>query len=344
MRIKKTLMVLRLKFIVCALSFLATACLFPGRGVAAEQAAPAKLAVLVVFDQLRGDYLSRWDRLFGPDGFHRIEKEGVWFTNCHYPYAYTVTGAGHASLTTGTWPSEHGIIGNEWFDRATGDEAGCVAVGRYTRVPPKPGAEASRTSVTSLAKTSVSPERLLVPNVADALKDATGGNGKVVSLSFKDRSAVLPGGKRPDACYWFDTSAGIFVTSTYYREKPHAWVDAFNKSRIADKWFSMNWDRLRTDVDYESLSGPDDVIGEGRGQAQGRTFPHPMHGGDSKPGSRYNQALYNSPFGNELLCSLAAWAVDAENLGNGDAPDLLCLSFSCNDTIGHIWGDRKSVV
>src|SRR5271168_2929938 len=81
---------------------------------------PVKLAVLVVFDQLRGDYLTRWNDLFGDGGFHRLEKDGAWFQNCRYPYAGTVTGAGHASLATGCLPSKHGIFSNDWYDRDEG--------------------------------------------------------------------------------------------------------------------------------------------------------------------------------------------------------------------------------
>src|SRR6516165_5125931 len=92
----------------------------------AEKGGPVRLAVLVVFDQMRGDYLTRWDELFGDDGFHRLEKEGAWYQNCHYPYAHTVTGAGHASLLTGCTPMTHGIIANDWFDRAAGEQVYCA--------------------------------------------------------------------------------------------------------------------------------------------------------------------------------------------------------------------------
>src|SRR5262249_3148283 len=128
-----------------------------------------------------------------------------------------------------------------------------------------------------------SPDRLLSPTIADALKEATGGKGRVVSLSFKDRSAVLPAGRRPDACYWFDAS-GQAITSTYYRDGLHPWVAEFNQARPADKWFGRTWDRLRPDLDYVLHSGPDDVAAEGKGKGQGRTFPHPLTGGKKKIG------------------------------------------------------------
>jgi predicted AlkP superfamily pyrophosphatase or phosphodiesterase len=308
----------------------------------AETAGP-RLAVLVYFDQLRGDYPSRWNDLFGDDGFHRLEHEGAWFQDCHYDYANTVTGAGHASVATGCTPDVHGIIGNDWYDRGARTEVGCVECERYRRVPPLP-----RESGDGIRKPrrpeGVSPDRLRAPTVADALKLATGGRARVVSLSFKDRSAVLPGGQRPDACYWFDPADGAFVTSTYYRDRVHPWVAAFNRSRAVNHWLGTEWTRLRPDLDYERYSGPDDAPGKGKGINQGRTFPHPLDDGPKKLRKDYYGALYNSPFGNDLLLELAGRAIDGESLGRHPVPDLLCISFSSNDAIGHTWGPDSQEV
>jgi hypothetical protein len=316
---------------------------------AAEPDRP-RLAVLLYFDQLRGDFLGRWDELFGPDGFHRLEKDGAWFQDCHYPYADTVTGAGHASVASGCSPQTHGIIANDWYDRAGQAAAYCVGSDRYDRVP-SAGAEADRADEkpAEAAKQpkknkGSAPDRLLAPTLADALKDATGGRGRVVSLSFKDRSAVLPGGKRPDACYWFDSAAGQFVTSTYYRDSLHPWVAEFNDSRLTDTWFGKQWTRLDPRLDYQRYSGPDDGPGEGKGVAQGTTFPHPFDGGPKKLRGVYLEQLYNSPFGNEVLLELTKRAIDGEKLGRHDTPDLLCVSFSCNDPIGHCWGPDSQEV
>lgn len=315
-------------------------------GSGGEAAPPAaterpRLAVLVVFDQLRGDYLTRWDELFGPDGFRRLEKEGVWFQNCHYPYAYTVTAAGHASVATGCSPDKHGIVGNEWYDRTAGQSVSCVGSERYEQVPPRARKKADKKPPKARG---AAPDRLLAPTVADALKAATGGKGRVVSLSLKDRSAVLPGGKRADACYWLDGSTGLFVTSTFYRDRLHPWAAEFNRGRPAERWRKETWTRLRSDLDYARYSGPDDVTGEGTGYAQGRAFPHPFEVDPPKPTSDYYGALYNSPFGNELLLSFVRKAVAAEKLGSRDNTDLLCVSFSSNDVIGHCWGPDSQEV
>jgi predicted AlkP superfamily pyrophosphatase or phosphodiesterase len=320
--------------------------LAPAELYAAEPARP-KLAVMVVLDQFRADYLSRWDVLYGEDGFRRLEKEGAWFQNCHYPYALTVTAAGHASLATGCSPDVHGIVHNEWFDRTSGEVIESVENNRYERVPawPKdPPKDNDKETIKKKSRYGVSPQRLLAPTLADALKEATAAKSKVVSLSLKDRAAVMPGGLKPDACYWFDPDGGLFVTSTYYRDRVHDWVDTFNKEKPADRWFGKDWTKSNSDLDYERHSGPDDVDGEGKGYSQGRTFPHPLTGGLKQPGKAYYQAVYTSPFGNELLLELAERAIEAEKLGMRDAPDLLCLSFSANDAIGHVWGPDSQEV
>jgi hypothetical protein len=299
------------------------------------------LAVLVVFDQMRGDYLTRWEGQFGEGGFRRLGRDGAWFQDCHYPYALTVTGPGHASIATGCSPMKHGIVANDWYDRAAGQSVYCVGTDRYERVPPGP---AAASDAPGKPPRGSSPDRLLSPTLGDALKDATSGAARVVALSFKDRAAVLPGGRRADACYWLDTNTGTFVTSTYYADQVNPWVTAFNHARPADRWFGHTWERLRPDLDYAAYSGPDDVPGEGTGAAQGRTFPHPLTGGATRPGSKYYAALYNSPFGNNLLLDLVKRAIDGEHLGRHDAPDLLCVSFSCNDPVGHCWGPDSQEV
>jgi hypothetical protein len=316
-----------------------------------------KLAVIVVFDQMRGDYLERWKDLFVEDGFKRLQRDGIWFTNCHYPYACTITGPGHASILSGCSPDRHGIITNDWYDRASGETVNCVTSERYQNVgsatpesdkagdQPKndEGASGSKKAAKKLGGT---PDRMLAPTLADTLKAATGGQAKVVGLSLKDRSAILPTGKRPDACYWFDAKSGTFVTSTYYRDRPHDWVAAYNAKRPADRWFGEPWTRLRSDLDYARYSGPDDEPGEGLGinRLQGRVFPHPMTGGLKKPGPAYYETLETSPFGNELLLDFVRQALVAEGLGRHGTPDLLTVSFSSSDLLGHVYGPDSQEV
>lgn len=301
--------------------------------VAAPQEDRPRLAVLLVFDQMRGDYMSRWQKQFGEGGFRRIFAEGTWFQNCHYPYAYTVTAAGHASMATGCSPYKHGIIGNSWYDRTRGKTVEAVDSDRHVQVPTLARREAS-----------ADPLRRMQPSVADALMEQTGGKAKVVSLSIKDRSAILLAALRALVCLWLDGATGDFVTSSYYTERLPDWVSAFNKSRQVDQYFDKNWNRLRPDLDYVRLSGIDAFPFEGRGYKQGNTFPHPMNAGLKEPGRAYYSALANSPYGNELLLELAKRAIVAEKLGQDDVPDLLCLSCSSNDMVGHCWGPDSQEV
>lgn len=320
-----------------------------------------KLVVLVVFDQMRGDYLEKWKGLFGPDGFARLQKEGAWYANCHYPYAITTTGPGHSSMLTGCSPNVHGIINNNWYDRKSGAAVNCSESDRYDRVPPLPkvlpkdelrddiaAAEPPATTTTEETEKKKpaygTSDRLLAPNFGDALKAATAGHGRVIGLSFKDRSAVLPVGAKADAAYWLDQNDGLIVTSTFFRSAVHPWVNEFNSKRVADQWFDKPWTRARAELDYEKFSGPDKVFGEGKGARQGLTFPHPMDGGLKKVGKAYYEALYNSPFGNDFLLELVKVAVAAEKLGQDEVPDLLTVSFSSNDSVGHCWGPDSQEV
>lgn len=313
----------------------------------AAQKPQVKLAVLVVFDQMRGDYLDKWKPLFGEGGFARLQAEGAWFTRCYYPYGTTSTGPGHASILTGTCPDRHGIVNNNWYEK--GRDVYCAADERYSTIPPPPKASGPADPKAGTTKatppTSGTPDRLLSETVADVLKQTYGTRAKVFGLSLKDRSAILPTGKRPDGAFWF---SGRFVTSTYYTDaldRPFPkWVTTFNASKAADRWFGKPWDRFRSDLDYARYSGRDDAPGEGVGSKQGRTFPHPMTGGLKAVGKEYYEALANSPYGNELLLEFAKACIAEEQLGKDDVPDLLVVSFSSNDLIGHAWGPDSQEV
>ena len=333
----------------------------------AAKAAPAagraekprvKLAVLVVFDQMRGDFLDKWKPLFGTDGFARLQADGAWFTDCHYPYATTTTGPGHASMLSGTCPDKHGIVNNNWYDRTVAADVYCAGSSRYQPVPevpraadeePKDDAKPGEKKAAPRAKAAGNPDRMLSETVADVLKRLYGDKAKVFGLSLKDRSAILPTGKRPDGAYWFD---GRFGTSTYYADRVHPWVEAFNRSKPADRWLGKEWTKFKPDLDYAKYSGPDDGPGEGKGVSakdgkatlwqQGKTFPHPT--GKDRANKAYYDAVATSPFGNALLLDFARACVTAEELGKDDVPDLLVVSFSSNDLIGHAWGPDSQEV
>jgi len=319
-----------------AIGALSSLVLFAGVLVSAPQIPQPKadegtrLVVVCVFDQLRGDYPSRWKSAFGNRGFKRIMSEGTHYTNCHYPYAVTVTGPGHASVSTGATPRVHGIITNEWYDPVKAQAVYCSTSDRYKNIPQKMG-------VTQKRSGGGSPELIKVPTLGDSLKEMTQGKGKVFALSSKDRGAVLLAGKRADGCYWWDTDVGHLGTSTFFRDALEPWVSAMNAEGFAQGWLGKTWERFRADLDYNKLAGPDLVIGEANAvnAFNGPTFPHKF---PTKPEKAYYNAVYASPFANELLLDFAFRAIEAEQLGKDEVPDLLFLSFSSNDIVGHAWG------
>jgi Type I phosphodiesterase / nucleotide pyrophosphatase len=295
-----------------------------------QEPARPKLVVMVVFDQMRGDYLKKWQPLFTDGGFKRLQSDGAWFTNCHYPYAYTLTAAGHTSLVTGTSPYKHSIIANDWYDRANSESVSSVTP------PPEEKTKGA------------GPYRRKSETVGDVLLRVLMGKGRVASLSIKDRAAILMAALRANLCYWFDTQTGDFGTSGYYRVDPHSWVTKFNKTRMADQWLDKTWARFDKHLDYAKHSGPDDFITEGTGFLQGQTFPHPFKFAQTKDEKKNKQNYYDavtcSPMGNELLLHFAKAAIANEKLGQSDTVDLLCISFSSNDLIGHTWGPDSQEV
>ncbi|QEL18440.1 alkaline phosphatase family protein [Limnoglobus roseus] len=290
-----------------------------------------KLVVFIVFDQMRGDYLERWKQHYGSDGFEKLKRDGVWFSNAHVPYAASSTAPGHSSLSTGAPPSVHGIIENKWFERSRGKVVtSCTTDEAYERVPP--GGNAVRDKWPALA-----PTRLLAPTVGDALLEQRKGESRVFSLSLKDRTAVLMGGKEPNGVYCYDASIGEFHTSSYYRKSLPAWVDAFDRARVVYRWGGKTWDRFKQVSIYDAL-GPDDMPGEGGRSFMGqRVFPHRLPEANDRS-VNYFDALEYSAYGNDLLWEFVKAAIEGENVGRNGTTDLLCVSFSTNDMIGHAFG------
>src|SRR5258705_8559929 len=203
-----------------------------------------KLVVGIVVDQMRQEYLYRFEKKFGPSGFRRLMNEGFMVTNAHYNYVPTYTGPGHASIFTGTTPAIHGIIGNDWWDKALKKNVNCVEDARQ-----KPMGNPERSG-------GVSPWRMLSTTITDELKLASQKKSKVIGISIKDRGAVLPAGHLADAAYWFDAT-GKFVSSTYYLNALPAWVENFNALKLGDLYLSKEWNTFLPIGQYTE-SGPDD--------------------------------------------------------------------------------------
>ena len=302
-------------------------------GQATSQDKP-KLVVGIVVDQMRFDHLFRYQDKYGEEGFKRLLGEGFTFNNHHYNYIPTVTAAGHASIYTGTTPSIHGIVGNSWFDRVSGQEVGNVGDTTVWLV----GSEKENPK-------GVSPRNLLATTISDQLRMSTNFQSKVISVSFKDRGASLPGGHTANGAYWHDwqTSPGYFVTSSYYMNELPDWVTAFNKSKKADKYLDQAWNTLYPIETYTESTADDNKYERVLRGKTSPTFPY-----DFKSlrktyrdlGAEY-QLLWVSPVGNTLLTDFAMEAVKHENLGSDSTTDLLAVSYSVPDAAGHAFGPHS---
>lgn len=285
-----------------------------------------KLVVGVVIDQMRPEYLYRYADGFTDRGFKRLMREGYMNHNTHYNYIPTYTGPGHASVYSGATPATHGIIGNNWYSRQEAKSVYCV----------------SDTSVQVVGSTSgdaASPHRLLVTNLADELKLATNKRAKVVGISIKDRSAVMPVGHIPDGAYWYDRSSGRMITSTYYKETLPEWVESFNSQNLPNQYLDSTWSLLLPEAAYQN-SGPDDqpyeMIFKGKKAA---TFPYVL--AELRKQNNDYDLLPSTPWGNTLVTELALAALEGEALGADETVDLLAVSYSTPDIMGHEFGLRS---
>ncbi|HWQ36848.1 MAG TPA: alkaline phosphatase family protein [Blastocatellia bacterium] len=295
------------------------------------QRARVRLVVGIMIDQFRYDYLTRFEDQFGEGGFKRLMSEGAVFANANYPYTPTYTACGHAAFMSGTTPAHNGIIGNEWYDRETGRRMTSVSDEKVKLLGGKSEAGGA------------SPWRLNSSTLGDQLKLHTGGQAKVVGISMKDRSAILPAGKHPNGAYWYDASNGAFVSSTYYFSDLPEWVKKFNREQNPDRYFGKSWERLLPEAAY-ARSLPDNYPYE-KWPFGSNTFPHLINGGgETKPGPKFYSQIEYTPFANEQVTAFAKAAIENEALGKDDVPDLLTVSFSANDYVGHYFGPYSQEV
>ena len=297
-----------------------------------RQAASAKkvrLIVGVVIDQFRYDYLTRFEDQFGEGGFKRLLNGGAVFTNANYLQAPTFTACGHATFMSGATPAMNGIIANEWFDRQANKVVTSVSDDKTKLLGGRPGASGA------------SPRRMLGSTLGDELKLTTIGRAKVVGVSHKDRSAVLPVGKRPDGAYWYSLDNGNFISSDYYFSDLPDWVKKFNSEQHCNRYFGAKWERLLPESAY-NRSLPDDV--EGENNKFGNTFPHIVTGKHDKLSKEFYDDFEKTPFANDYLWDFAKAAIENEKLGADDVPDLLTISFSANDLLGHKFGPYSQEV
>jgi predicted AlkP superfamily pyrophosphatase or phosphodiesterase len=286
-----------------------------------------RLVLLIVVDQFRYDYLERFGDLFAANGLRRLMRDGASWTQSNYDHFPTYTAPGHGTMMTGAYPAETGIVGNDWPDRITGKRVSSVSDIQEKLLGGKPDDRSS------------SPRRLMSSTVGDELRLVTNDRSKVIGVSIKDRSAILPAGRNANAAYWFSITSGTMVSSTYYFDQLPAWVNNFNDPRPADQYFGKKWERLLSESEYIKRAGPDSPTWE-TVTAAGDTnsFPHTVTGGASAPGPAFYTHFDHSPFSNELILSFAQLAISNEQLGQDDDTDVLTVSFSGNDYVGHRYG------
>jgi len=284
---------------------------------------PPKLVVGIMVDQMRQEFLYRFQSKYGNGGFRRLMTEGFMLKNAHYNYAPTVTGPGHASVYTGTTPAIHGVIGNEWYDKELKKDVNCVEDPQHSAIGG------------SGENGDVSPWRMLSTTITDELELFTQKRAKVIGVSFKDRGAVLPAGHMPDGAYWYDGKSGKFITSTYYSTKLPDWLEKFNAQDLAGKYLAREWATLLPLNQYVE-SGPDNTRYEKKlGDKSQPIFPY-----DLKALRKPNDfsLLYSTPFGNDYLTEMAKATLVGEKMGADEITDFLAISYSSTDALGHAVG------
>ena len=329
---------------------LAAAALLGGPAASAQKTKPVprpKLVVGIVVDQMRYDYLYRYWNKYGSDGFRRLLGEGFSFENCHYNYVPTYTGPGHASIYTGTSPSGHGIIGNNWLERETGK-------GTYVTEDKSVQAVGG-----TAAAGQMSPRHMLTTTITDELRLASNFQSKTIGVCIKDRGSILPAGHAATAAYWFDDTNAAFITSTFYTQQLPQWVQQFNARKLPEQYLSKPWTTLLP-IEQYTESSADDVPWENVFVGEAKpVFPHDLPallgpngptagagpvkqpGAGETPRTKWESRslLRTTPFGNTLTLEFALEALRQEQMGQRPGiTDFLALSFSSTDYVGHHFG------
>ena len=278
-----------------------------------------KLVVMISIDQMRFDYLTRFPRLY-KGGLRTLLDRGAIFSHANYRHASSETGPGHSVLLSGRHPSHSGIVANEWWDPYLKKAVNVVDDPLQL---PLGGAGRSASPVNALSFT-----------VGDVLK-VNDPQSRVVGVSLKDRSAILMGGRRADAAYWYETAGGNFITSTYYTSTAPAWLVKWNSQRLPDQYAGKKWTRLLPDEStYTQYAGADAI--EGEWDRKDIVFPHAIRG--NPPQVLYYDDLRRTPFADELTLSVALEAMTEHHLGRDDHTDIFAVGFSATDVIGHTYG------
>jgi predicted AlkP superfamily pyrophosphatase or phosphodiesterase len=311
-------MISRTSLILISLLFLSK------MGISQSPAKP-KLIIGIVVDQMRFDYLYKyWDR-YCEDGFRKLVNEGYQCKNLQYNYVPTYTGPGHTSIYTGTTPERHGIVSNDWFEIKSKESVYCSEDKTVNTI----GSETAGVG-------RMSPINMLSTTIGDELRVATNLRSRVFGVALKDRASILPAGHIANAAYWFDSKTGNWVSSSYYMNKLPEWLKKYNQSQPAMKYLNGNWETLY-DINSYTSSKPDsnayERLFKGKTSA---TFPYNLS--ELMPLNDGQGLIRSTPFGNTITRELAEELIKQEKLGKGNFSDMLCISFSSTDYVGHHFG------
>ena len=275
-----------------------------------------RLVVVVNIEQMRSDYLKRYSKRFGDDGFARLSREGTICTNVNMNLHVLKNIVGVPTLFTGVYPDKHGIVNDSWFDRLKGKEVNALYDSQYMTVG-SDSREGQRSA-----------NFLLSPTIGDALKIQTRGRAKVFSVANNDYSAVFSAGHAADGAYWIDNQTGNMISSSRYVNRFPEWAFNFNNRKMAESYSSRTWETFFVSTDYES-SLPDDYPYEKGFLGKYKTFPYDLKQMVNETGNF--KILKSTPFGNSIVSEFAIDLMKGEQLGNDDIPDLLTISFSIMD-------------
>jgi predicted AlkP superfamily pyrophosphatase or phosphodiesterase len=319
----------RIAILTCAASIAANAGVRAQESVGPAGRASPKLVLFMVVDGFPQEQLVKYYDQYGERGLKLLLDRGAWYGNNHYSHATTYTGVGHATLLSCAHPYKHGVVGNDWLDKRTGQRVYSTEDARYKyldeETPPHAG---------------TSPFNIKVTTVGDELHYAN-ARSKVVAISGKDRSAIGLAGQFGTA-YMHSPTTGRFITSNYYMEDYPAWWKAYYAGKPQDRYFGQKWTLLLPEEAY-ARSAPDGRFWSTAYKGIGTRFPHSIDGGATSPGKAYYDAMLWSPYGDLLTLDFARAAIEGENLGNNEsgAPDILAISWTSHDYVNHLFGPES---
>jgi predicted AlkP superfamily pyrophosphatase or phosphodiesterase len=294
-----------------------------GTGIHAQGVPRPKLVVGIVIDQMRWDFLYRYFDRYDPNGaFKRMLTQGFSCENTLIPYTPTVTACGHSSIYSGSVPAISGITGNFWWDNQLERQVYCTEDKTVNTVG------------TTSTLGQMSPRNLLVTSICDELRLATNFRSKVIGISLKDRGGILPAGHSANAAYWYDNTAGDWITSTYYMNELPKWAKDFNGQKWVDKYYQQGWNTLYPINTYVQSTADTKPY---EGQPFGKGFPYDLK---AYAGKDFTKVL-TTPMGNSLTTEFVKAAIIAEQLGVDNITDFLAVSYSSPDYIGHTFGPNS---